>query len=78
MLAGRLLESWNVEDRHAVPGARRGELRGPPPGSAVGPAALGREGPRLDRRNKRLGWHACATFLEINGIEVTTISNDDV
>ncbi|MGK2947178.1 MAG: type II toxin-antitoxin system death-on-curing family toxin [Acidimicrobiales bacterium] len=28
--------------------------------------------------NKRLGWLATAVFLEINGIEVTHISNDDV
>jgi len=28
--------------------------------------------------NKRLGWLACAVFLEINGVSVTTIPNDDV
>ena len=28
--------------------------------------------------NKRLGWLATATFLEINGIEVTSIPNEDV
>jgi death on curing protein len=28
--------------------------------------------------NKRLGWVATAVFLEINGISVTSISNDDV
>jgi death on curing protein len=28
--------------------------------------------------NKRLGWVATAVFLEINGISVTGISNDDV
>ena len=28
--------------------------------------------------NKRLGWLACAVFLEINGVTVTTIPNDDV
>ena len=28
--------------------------------------------------NKRLGWLATATFLEINGITVTGIANDDV
>ena len=28
--------------------------------------------------NKRLGWLATATFLEINGIEVTRIANDAV
>ena len=28
--------------------------------------------------NKRLGWLACAVFLEINGVRVTTIPNDDV
>jgi death-on-curing protein len=28
--------------------------------------------------NKRLGWVATATFLEINDIQVTAISNDDV
>ena len=28
--------------------------------------------------NKRLGWLATAVFLEINGIAVTRVSNDDV
>lgn len=28
--------------------------------------------------NKRLGWLATAVFLDINGIEITTASNDDV
>ena len=28
--------------------------------------------------NKRLGWLATATFLEINGVKVTAIPNDDV
>lgn len=28
--------------------------------------------------NKRLGWLATATFLEINGVTVTEIPNDDV
>jgi death on curing protein len=28
--------------------------------------------------NKRLGWLATATFLEINGVGVTRIPNDDV
>lgn len=28
--------------------------------------------------NKRLGWLATATFLEINGVAVTAIANDDV
>ena len=28
--------------------------------------------------NKRLGWLATATFLEINGIDVTRITNEDV
>jgi death on curing protein len=28
--------------------------------------------------NKRLGWLATATFLEINGVPVTQIPNDDV
>lgn len=28
--------------------------------------------------NKRLGWLATAVFLEINGFDATTISNDDV
>jgi death-on-curing protein len=28
--------------------------------------------------NKRLGWLAAATFLEINGVDVTVVSNDDV
>ena len=28
--------------------------------------------------NKRLGWLACAVFLEINGVTVTTIPDDDV
>lgn len=28
--------------------------------------------------NKRLGWLATAVFLDLNGIEVTTIGNDDV
>jgi death-on-curing protein len=28
--------------------------------------------------NKRLGWLAVATFLEINGVTVTVIANDDV
>jgi death-on-curing protein len=28
--------------------------------------------------NKRLGWLATATFLEINGVGVTDVPNDDV
>lgn len=28
--------------------------------------------------NKRLGWLACAVFLDINGIDPTVASNDDV
>ena len=28
--------------------------------------------------NKRLGWLATATFMEMNGVRVTHISNDDV
>ena len=28
--------------------------------------------------NKRLGWLATATFLELNGVEVTKAANDDV
>lgn len=28
--------------------------------------------------NKRLGWLATATFLELNGVRATRISNDDV
>lgn len=28
--------------------------------------------------NKRLGWLACAVFLDLNGIDPTTASNDDV
>ena len=28
--------------------------------------------------NKRLGWLATATFLEINGVPVTSITNEDV
>lgn len=28
--------------------------------------------------NKRLGWLATATFLELNGVEVTKATNDDV
>lgn len=28
--------------------------------------------------NKRLGWLATAVFLEINGMDITTASNDDV
>ena len=28
--------------------------------------------------NKRLGWLATAVFLELNGVEVTAISNNDV
>ena len=28
--------------------------------------------------NKRLGWVACAVFLDLNGIEPTQASNDDV
>ncbi|MCY4369945.1 MAG: type II toxin-antitoxin system death-on-curing family toxin [bacterium] len=28
--------------------------------------------------NKRLGWLATATFLEINGIEMTRIPNEDI
>jgi death-on-curing protein len=28
--------------------------------------------------NKRLGWLATAVFLELNGIDITTASNDDV
>ncbi len=28
--------------------------------------------------NKRLGWLATATFLEINGVQVTNADNDDV
>ncbi len=28
--------------------------------------------------NKRVGWLACAVFLDLNGIDPTTASNDDV
>jgi death on curing protein len=28
--------------------------------------------------NKRLGWLSCAVFLDLNGIDPTTASNDDV
>lgn len=28
--------------------------------------------------NKRLGWVACAVFLDLNGIDPTTASNEDV
>ncbi len=28
--------------------------------------------------NKRLGWLACAVFLDINGVDPTAASNDDV
>lgn len=28
--------------------------------------------------NKRLGWLACAVFLDLNGVDPTTASNDDV
>ena len=28
--------------------------------------------------NKRLGWLATAVFLELNGVEATNASNDDV
>ena len=28
--------------------------------------------------NKRLGWLACAVFLDLNGIDPTTATNDDV
>ncbi len=28
--------------------------------------------------NKRLGWVACAVFLDINGVDPTAASNDDV
>jgi death-on-curing protein len=28
--------------------------------------------------NKRLGWLATATFLEINGVAATSVANDDV
>ncbi len=28
--------------------------------------------------NKRLGWLACAVFLELNGVTVTNVPNDDV
>ena len=28
--------------------------------------------------NKRLGWLAAAVFLELNGVDVTTATNDDV
>jgi death on curing protein len=28
--------------------------------------------------NKRLGWLACAVFLDINGIDVSVAANDDV
>jgi death on curing protein len=28
--------------------------------------------------NKRLGWIACAVFLELNGVDPTTVTNDDV
>lgn len=28
--------------------------------------------------NKRLGWLATAVFLELNGVPITTASNDDV
>lgn len=28
--------------------------------------------------NKRLGWLACAVFLELDGVDVTAVPNDDV
>jgi death-on-curing protein len=28
--------------------------------------------------NKRLGWLACAVFLDLNGVDPTTATNDDV
>lgn len=28
--------------------------------------------------NKRLGWLACAVFLELNGVDPTVVTNDDV
>jgi len=28
--------------------------------------------------NKRLGWLACAVFLELNGVTMTNVTNDDV
>jgi death-on-curing protein len=28
--------------------------------------------------NKRLGWLACAVFLDVNGVDPTAASNDDV
>lgn len=28
--------------------------------------------------NKRLGWVACAVFLDLNGVDPTTATNDDV
>jgi death on curing protein len=28
--------------------------------------------------NKRLGWLACAVFLDLNGVDPTSASNDDV
>lgn len=28
--------------------------------------------------NKRLGWLSCAVFLDLNGVDPTTASNDDV
>ena len=36
------------------------------------------KGHPLVEGNKRLGWLATATFLDINGINVTRVSNDDV
>jgi death on curing protein len=41
-------------------------------------AALSREEPPLVGGNKRLGWLACAVFLDINGSDPTLASNDDV
>ena len=32
----------------------------------------------LDDGNKRLGWLSCAVFLDLNGIDPTRASNDDV
>jgi death on curing protein len=34
--------------------------------------------PALVDGNKRLGWLATAVFLEIDGIEISRVSNDDV
>lgn len=32
----------------------------------------------MDDGNQRLGWLACAVFLDLNGIDPTTASNDGV